>query len=103
MTEQQNAGEEGGKGGFRHGLRGVTLLVVFILILGIFVMLLWNWLMPPIFRLGEITYLQAVGLMVLARLLFGRVGQRREHAGYLTGKYGFRSLVGRGKESAEKH
>jgi hypothetical protein len=38
------------------------------------VMLLWNWLLPNIAGLPEITFLQAVGLLVLARILFGGIG-----------------------------
>ena len=34
------------------------------------VMLLWDWLMPTIFGLGEITWFQAWGLMFLCGLLF---------------------------------
>ena len=34
-------------------------------------MWLWNCLMPSLFHLGVITYWQALGLAVLARLLFG--------------------------------
>ena len=36
-------------------------------------MLLWNALMPAIFGLTAITFWQALGLMILARLLFGGV------------------------------
>lgn len=32
--------------------------------------LLWNWLMPVIFGLPQITFLQAVGLNLLATILF---------------------------------
>jgi len=46
----------------------------FALAFGWFVMLLWNWLMPAIFGLGAITYWQAFGLVVLAKLIFGAVG-----------------------------
>ena len=35
------------------------------------VMLLWNWLMPMIFHLGELTYWQALGLLILSKILFG--------------------------------
>ena len=35
------------------------------------VMSLWNWLMPALFTLHAITYWQALGIMVLARVLFG--------------------------------
>jgi hypothetical protein len=35
-------------------------------------MLLWNWLMPVIFGLSEISFWQAVGLNLLASILFAR-------------------------------
>ena len=38
------------------------------------VMLLWNWLMPAIFGLGVISFWQALGTLVLCRLLFGSFG-----------------------------
>jgi len=38
--------------------------------LGLVVMLLWNWLMPALFGLPEVSYWQAVGLFVLCHLLF---------------------------------
>ncbi len=41
---------------------------------GWLVMLLWNWLMPVIFGLPEITFLQAAGLLVLCKILFGGMG-----------------------------
>lgn len=34
--------------------------------------LLWNWLIPPIFGLPDITLLQAFGLLALTSCLFGR-------------------------------
>lgn len=34
------------------------------------VMLLWDWLMPTIFGLSEITWFQAWGLMFLCGILF---------------------------------
>ena len=38
------------------------------------VMLLWNWLMPAIFGLGVVSFWQALGILVLCRLLFGSFG-----------------------------
>ena len=35
------------------------------------VMLLWNWLMPTIFGLVAISFWQALGILILCRLLFG--------------------------------
>lgn len=39
-------------------------------IAAVFVMLLWDWLMPALFGLGEITLLQAWGLSMLCHFLF---------------------------------
>ena len=51
-------------------LGGICLGVLLAFIFGWIVMLLWNWLMPPIFGLTTITFWQAWGLVVLAHLLF---------------------------------
>lgn len=46
--------------------------VVFLAFLfGYFVMLLWNWLMPVLFELTTISFWQAVGIIILTRLIFG--------------------------------
>jgi hypothetical protein len=67
-----------------RGIRKAILLVVFA---GIFVGFcfsvreLWNWLMPVIFGLPHIGFWQALGLLLLSRILFGGFrgwpGQRR--------------------------
>lgn len=63
---------------FWRGLRIVGWVLLGLLgaiglafLFGYFVMLLWNFLMPSIFSLGEITFIQAVGIILLARLIFG--------------------------------
>lgn len=50
----------------------ILLAVLGIAALGWAVMALWNWLAPALF-LGakEINYLQAMGLLVLSKILFG--------------------------------
>ena len=45
-------------------------LVLIAIILGLPLMLLWNWLMPVIFGLKFITFWQAVGLNVLSGIIF---------------------------------
>jgi len=44
---------------------GLTLLVAY------FFMLLWNWLIPGLFNVPTIGYWQAMGLLVLAKIIFG--------------------------------
>ena len=46
------------------------LIAIVIVLLGYPVMLLWNWLMPEIFGLSEITFWQAIGLNILCTILF---------------------------------
>ncbi len=50
------------------------LAVVFVSVAGAVVMWLWNALVPDIFGASEITWVQALGLLVLARLLLGGRG-----------------------------
>ena len=53
---------------------GVVLAAIFALVFGLVVKWLWNWLMPAIFGLGVITFWQAFGLVLLAKILFGAFG-----------------------------
>jgi hypothetical protein len=54
---------------------GIPLFfALFVFVGGGIVMLLWNWLLPPIFGLPRITLLQGFGFLVLGRLLFGGFG-----------------------------
>ncbi|MFS4466457.1 hypothetical protein [Maribacter sp. 2210JD10-5] len=40
-------------------------------LVGYIVMRLWNWLMPELFGLPMVGYWQAVGVLILAKILFG--------------------------------
>ena len=53
---------------------GAIAIAALALLFGYVVMLLWNWLIPAIFGLGVITFWQAVGIVILAKLLFGGFG-----------------------------
>ena len=48
----------------------LALVVTWILLLGYPLMWLWNWLMPYLFGLPEITFIQAIGLNILTSILF---------------------------------
>ena len=64
------------KGGF------ALMALAFGLAMALIVMLLWNWLMPMLFGLVTISYLQAIGLLILSKILFsgfGRKGGHRTH------------------------
>ena len=48
--------------------------LAFVALGGEIVRLLWNWLLPPLFGWPELTFWQALGLLVLCRILFGGLG-----------------------------
>jgi len=48
----------------------IGMIAIAIVLLGYPLMLLWNWLMPNIFGLPEITFWQAIGLNFLSTILF---------------------------------
>ena len=58
------------------GILGFTGLMF---LFGAIIMWLWNGLMPVIFNLGVINYWQAIGLAILARLLFGHMHHGSHH------------------------
>jgi len=56
--------------GFLRGLKILSIVAVAATVLGFVVMWLWNWLMPALFGLHAIGYWQALGLLVLSKILF---------------------------------
>jgi len=54
-----------------------VFLALFVLVGGGIVMLLWNWLLPPLFDWPRITVWQGFGLLALCRILFGGFGGSR--------------------------
>src|SRR5215471_16079813 len=57
----------------------ILAILGFIALGGELVRLLWNWLMPPLFGWREISFWQALGLLVLCRILFGGFGGSRSY------------------------
>jgi hypothetical protein len=49
----------------------VAIVVVATTVLGFIVMSLWNWLAPAVFGLHEISFWQALGILILSKILFG--------------------------------
>ncbi len=60
-----------------HVLVGIVFALLFAFVFALLVRLIWNSLMPAIFGLGQITYWQAFGIILLSKLLFGGFGSRQ--------------------------
>ena len=53
-------------------MKFALVVVLVVAVSSLLVMELWNWLMPTLFGLPAISFWQALGLLVLSRILFGR-------------------------------
>ena len=56
---------------------GLAFAGLFALVFGYVVKWVWNMLMPAVFGLSQITFWQAFGIVILAKLLFGGFSPRR--------------------------
>jgi hypothetical protein len=54
-----------------RGVKVVLFVLLAATVLSFVVMNLWNWLMPALFGLPPIRFWQALGLLVLSKILFG--------------------------------
>jgi len=58
------------KNSFEAVMTIIGLLILWVMLLGMPLQLLWNWLMPNLFNLPYISFWQAVGLNFMATILF---------------------------------
>ena len=54
-----------------HVLKVLVIVTAAITVFSWVTMHLWNWLMPAVFGLHAITWVQALGLLLLCKILFG--------------------------------
>jgi hypothetical protein len=64
--------------GLKIGAIAITAVAVF----GLIVMSLWNWLAPVVFGARTITFWQALGILVLSKILFGGFRGRPGYGGH---------------------
>ena len=69
-----NRGSKGWKRWIWLAPVAILAMVLFVAIGGEIVLHLWNWLLPPLFGLRQITFWQALGILLLCRILFGGFG-----------------------------
>jgi Ca2+/H+ antiporter, TMEM165/GDT1 family len=67
---------------FIRGLKIAAIAVVAAAIFGFLVMSLWNWLAPAVLGLHTITFWQALGILILSKILFGGFRGRPGYGGH---------------------
>ncbi|HEY6339426.1 MAG TPA: hypothetical protein VIW68_13110 [Candidatus Sulfotelmatobacter sp.] len=55
----------------KRGLKFALFALIFVTVFSFVIMQLWNWLVPAVFGWHVISFWQAVGLLVLSKILFG--------------------------------
>lgn len=61
------------------GIKIALFAVLFVTVFGFVVMRLWNWLAPALFGWHLISFWQALGILILSKILFG--GFHGRHGG----------------------
>ena|SRR3974390_3156474 len=69
-----------------RALKVTGLIVLGVALVGLIVMTLWNWLMPPLFAWRPISFWQALGLLALTKVLFGGFRGMGHYRGYWRGR-----------------
>lgn len=64
-----------------HVLLGIVVIIAVSVVVGWLVMTCWNAVIPAVFGLPALDFWQAVALLVLARLLTGRLHHHRPRKG----------------------
>lgn len=70
----------------RRGLKFALIALLAAAVFSVVTMSLWNWLMPALFGLRAISFWQALGLLVLSRILLGGFRGRPGHATHWRGR-----------------
>lgn len=66
---------------FKRGIMFFLFFVVAVVLFGAIVMGLWNAILPDVIGVKTITFLQALGILLLSKILFSSVGRRGQWHG----------------------
>ncbi|MEO5595355.1 MAG: hypothetical protein ABIR15_13180 [Chitinophagaceae bacterium] len=76
---------------FKKAVKILVIAAAAILLFGFIVMSLWNAILPAVIHVGTITFGQALGILVLSKILFGGF-----HGGWRGGGGHWRQHMGEG-------
>jgi len=68
--------------GFFYGVMIAGIIAIVAVVFAWVFMYLWNWLVPELFNGPVLTFWQALGLLILSKMIFGGIGTRNKHSGF---------------------
>lgn len=84
-------------------LKWIVVGALLISLFGLVTMMLWNWLVPDLFNGPVISFWQALGLVVLSKILFGGLGGKSNRGGHAHWKHRYKDkLAGMTPEERER-
>jgi hypothetical protein len=66
----------------KKGLMILVFGIIAILVFGLVVMSLWNAILPAVLGVKAISFIQALGILLLSKILFGGFGGGRHRGGW---------------------
>jgi Ca2+/H+ antiporter, TMEM165/GDT1 family len=81
----------------------IGIAAVGIIVFGSAVMLLWNGILTSVLRISAITFWQATGILLLAKILFGGFRGRRWHGGWREKRLHWQNMTQEEKENFKGH
>ena len=66
----------------KKGLMILVFGIIAILVFGLVVMSLWNAILPAVLGVKAISFIQALGILLLSKILFGGFGGGRNRGGW---------------------
>jgi hypothetical protein len=60
----------------KHFAKVLFFGIIFLAVFSLIFLILWNLLMPAIFGLPAINYFQAIGLLILSKIIFSGFGRK---------------------------
>ena len=66
----------------KKGLMILVFVIIAVFVFGLVVMSLWNAILPAVLGVKAISFMQALGILLLSKILFGGFGCSRHRGGW---------------------
>lgn len=82
----------------KKGLMFLCFFIIAVLAFGLLVMSLWNAILPAVLGVKAISFIQALGILLLSKILFGGFGGRHRRGKWMEMKQKFSGMTPEDRE-----